>query len=79
MVFQTYNQSFKYSNAHYKYSTENNDKKHSNFNLELSWDERVLLAVNIEYIWHSMIMTQETILSKFNKHLEKKLKQQEGK
>lgn len=58
--------------------TETEHKNHSNFNLELSWDERVLLAVNIEYIWQSMIMTQDTILSRFNKHLENKLKQQEG-
>lgn len=34
----------------------------------MSWEERVLLGINIEYLWRCMLLCQDKILSSYDQH-----------
>jgi len=51
----------------------NNGVEHS---MKMSWQERILISVNIEYLWRCMLISQDRILSKHLFILDKSLSTQ---
>lgn len=47
--------------------------------LEMNWPERILFAINIEYLWRLTLLNQDTVLANHNKIMQDTLssKQQE--
>lgn len=35
----------------------------------MSWEERILLGINIEYLWRCMLLGQDKILSSYDQHM----------
>lgn len=65
-----------------KSTTSSGNPNHSNHvdtYLEMSWEERILFAINIEYLWRLTLLSQDTVLANHNKIMQETLssKQQE--
>ena len=35
----------------------------------MSWEERILLGINIEYLWRCMLLSQDKILSTYDQYM----------
>lgn len=46
--------------------------------MALSWEERILLCVNIEYLWRCLLLAQDRVLSNHTKILKQKLDEQKS-